>query len=349
MARLAIARRDLRSLSREKTIVLALLVQLFVAAFSSFLVVGLTSLYDPGAVSGGGVTVATTGNASDALIAAADEVQGLRIEPYPSAGTAQDAFEANAVEGVLVATYTGTGSRISVEATVPRGSLRTTLVVTRIRAALEALERAERRQRAAHLERPVLGLPPEVDASPYFGFTYAVLLPLLLFLPVFISGSIAVDSLTEEVERGTLELLRTAPITLGDIVDGKAAAAIVLAPIQAAIWLVLLSLNGIAIHNPLVLLVLVVALTVGFVALAVALSLLVPSRQRAQLLYSTAILVGFGGAVALPEHPAGTVAKLAVGSPGTLTRPLVGSYLAVAVVFAIGVRLAITHVDLDRL
>ena len=59
--RATIARRDLASLRSEKTIVLALLIQLFIAAFSSFLVVGLTSLYDPGSVQGGGVDVGVSG------------------------------------------------------------------------------------------------------------------------------------------------------------------------------------------------------------------------------------------------------------------------------------------------
>ena len=50
MSRRAIARRELASLSREKTIVLALVIQLCIAGFSSFLVVGLPVLYDPGAI-----------------------------------------------------------------------------------------------------------------------------------------------------------------------------------------------------------------------------------------------------------------------------------------------------------
>lgn len=349
MARLAIARRDLRSLSREKTILLALVVQLFVAAFSSFLVVGLTSLYDPGSVSGGEVEVAATGNASDALVAAAADIEGLRARQYPTEAAARRAFRTNDADGILIASFEGPGRHIAVDATVPRGSLRTTLVVTRVRAALEGLERAERRRRASHLARPVLALPPEVAASPYFGFTYAVLLPLLLFLPVFISGSIVVDSLTEEVERGTLELLRAAPVTLVDVVDGKAAAAIVLAPAQAALWLALLALNGIAVASPVALLVLVLALAGAFVGVGVGASVLFPSRQRAQLLYSTAILVGFGAAALLPEHPATTVARLAVGSPGSLTRPLVAAYAVVAVAVLLAVRRAVARVDPERL
>lgn len=338
-ARIAVARRDLDSLSREKTIVLALLIQLFVAAFSSFLVVGLTSLYDPGSVSGG-VEVGVTGNASDDLVAAASDQDGLRVVRYPDHASARQDFENGQVQGVVVANHEGPHDRIAIEVTAPRSSLRTTLVVTQVRAALETLERKERVRRSEFLDRPVLPLPPDVPASPYFGFTYTVLLPLLLFLPVFISGSVAVDAITEEVERGTLELLRVAPVTFVEIVDGKAGGAILLAPLQAALWLALLSFNGIAVRNPLALLIVVLALGTLFVSLGVGFSLLTPSRQRAQLLYSTAILLVFGLATALPEHPASTVARLAVGSPGDLTFPFVAGYVVVAALLLAGVRIA---------
>jgi len=47
-SRLTIAGRELSGLRAEKTILLAIAIQLFIAAFSSFLVVGLVSMYDPG-------------------------------------------------------------------------------------------------------------------------------------------------------------------------------------------------------------------------------------------------------------------------------------------------------------
>ena len=49
---LSIARREYNGLLIEKTFVLSLLVQLFIASFSAFLVVGLTSFYDPMALQG---------------------------------------------------------------------------------------------------------------------------------------------------------------------------------------------------------------------------------------------------------------------------------------------------------
>ncbi len=46
-----IARKEFRGLFNERTILLAVLLQLFIALFSSFLMVGLTSMYDPSSLS----------------------------------------------------------------------------------------------------------------------------------------------------------------------------------------------------------------------------------------------------------------------------------------------------------
>ncbi len=46
-----IAKKEFRGLFSERTILLAVLLQLFIALFSSFLMVGLTSMYDPSSLS----------------------------------------------------------------------------------------------------------------------------------------------------------------------------------------------------------------------------------------------------------------------------------------------------------
>jgi len=328
--RVAIARRDLASLSREKTIVLALLIQLFVAAFSSFLVVGLTSLYDPGATASGEVDIGVTGEANESLLRAIEETDGAEATVYGSNETAFRGFQSGEVSAVMIATRQP-DRRISVQATAPEGSIRTTLVVVQLREVLQTFERQQRDARAAFLDNPPVPLPEDVSASPYFGFTYTILLPLLLFLPPFISGSVAVDAITEEIERGTLDLLRVAPVDLVDIVDGKAAAMAALAPVQALLWIVLLSFNGINVSHVPLLLVTVGAMAAIVVVIGVTLGLVMGERKSAQLLYSIGVLALFASAVFLPEHPATTVAKLAVDSATTTTYVLVVVYVALAV------------------
>jgi ABC-type Na+ efflux pump permease subunit len=345
--RTTIAKRELSSLSREKTIVLALLIQLFIAAFSSFLVVGLTSLYDPSSVEGQTVRVGVTGETQDELLAAAGEQDSVEAVAFDDRAAAMQAFDAGAVNAVLEGDLVQreSGAVIEVVATAPEENIRTTLIIVQLREVLTTLEERAREDRAASLSVQPVEEPPETGSSPYFGFTYTILIPLLLFLPPFISGSISVDAITEEIERGTLELLRVAPVSLVDIVDGKAAGMILLAPLQAVLWIALLSLNGIAIRNVVPLVVLVTALATIVVVVGTLLGLLTAKRRQAQLLYSVLVIVLFGGAVLLPEHPATTVAKLAVASATASTYIHVAGFAVVAAVLYAVTRRYVGDID----
>jgi ABC-type Na+ efflux pump permease subunit len=349
--RTTIARREIASLSREKTIVLALLIQLFIAAFSSFLVVGLTSLYDPSSVEGEGVQVGVTGEVQDRLNETAREVDGVTVVEYGSREAALDSFDRGAIDAVLVANQTATasGPRIDVTAIAPEENLRTTLVVVKIRELLTEFERTERDRRSVNLEFQPTDPPEDVDASPYFGFTYTVLIPLLLFLPPFISGSVSVDAVTEEIERGTLELLRVAPLSLVDIVDGKALGMALLAPAQALLWIALLSLNNIAVNNVIPILLFVTAIAVVVVVLGVVLGLATARRRQAQLLYSVLVILLFGAAIFLPEHPATTVAKLAVDSATPVTYAHVFGFAVAAAILYGAARRYAANLDVESL
>ena len=345
--RLTIAKRELQVLGREKTIILALVIQLFVAAFSGFLVVGLVSLYDPGSVEGYQIDAAVTGNASGEMLTAIDQraaVSGVQYET--TTGAFQD-FESGQVDVVFETSRAN--DRLFVTMTAPEGSIETTLIVSEGQEALRALERQLRFDRASSLSNTPLALPPDTGGNPYFDFTYTILLPLLVFLPVFISGSITVDSITEEAEQGTLELLRVAPVTLVDIVDGKSVAMIAIAPLQAMLWLFLLTLNGVAIANAGWLFALVAATATIVVALSVAVSLLAPDRRSAQLLFSVGVLLFFAGATLLPADPANTAARLAIDSATPTTRLAVIVYGAVAVAAAVAVRQLAKRTDPNTL
>jgi ABC-type Na+ efflux pump permease subunit len=150
-------------------------------------------------------------------------------------------------------------------------------------------------------------------------------------LPAFISGSVAADTITEEVDAGTLPLLLVTPLSAAEIADGKMLATIALAPLQAGAWLALLGLNGTAIADPLAVVAFTGAVATILVALGVGVALRFRKRQSAQLLYSLSVFVVFGLAALLPESPPNTVAKLALGSATDLTYGLVAGYLAVGV------------------
>jgi ABC-2 type transport system permease protein len=339
-ARVTIAGREVRSLLNEKTILLALAIQLFVAAFSSFLVVGLVSLYDPGGVSGVEIDAAIAGDDVEDLEAAVEETPGLVAERYGSRETARTAFAAGSVDAALLAS-TGPDGVTEVQVLVPDSNVRTTIVVVQVRKALKAYERIERSQRESSLTKATLDLPPRIGASPYFGFTYTVLVPLLLFLPVFIGGSITVDSLTEEIDRGTLELLRVAPVTMTDIVEGKLLAAAGLAPLQAALWMLLLSANGTPVSNIPALIALVSGAAMLVVVMGAGIALIAPDRRAAQTIYSLGVLGVFGLAALTSVNPANLAARLAIDSAGPTAFLVVAAAVAAGIAAVLGSRVVI--------
>lgn len=325
-----IARRELAALRREKTILLAILIQLFIAAFSSFLLVGLVSLYDPSGVAGSGVVLGVTGNASGLVIDTFENEDTPKLVEFDDEGAAESAFSEGRIDGVLVVSEQASG-RLRVEAVAPDESVRSTLIVVELRDLLQRLERQRRLALADRLGRDPVPLPDVPTVPPTFGFTYTVLIPLLVFLPVFVAGSVATDTITEEFDTGTLELLRVTPLSPAEIVEGKMLAMVALVPLQAGAWLLLLRLNGTLIAHPGAILVLATATGVMSVALGSRLALRFQQRQSAQLLYSILIILAFVMASALPETPVNAVAKLAIGSAGVGPALLIVGYVVVAV------------------
>lgn len=345
--RLVIAGKEIRGLSREKTIVLALAIQLFVAAFSSFLVVGLVSLYDPGEVEGGEIEAAVTGEAADRLLEAAAEHDRVGTTEYEDATAARAAFDRGEADVAFV--VTPDGDRLRVATLVPDANVETTLYVAEARTVLETLERHERSDRSDHLESSLLAPPGDADGSPFYEFTYTVLLPLLVILPAFISGSITVDSITEEVDRGTLELLRVAPVSLVDVIDGKALATIGIVPPQVAAWLWLVGRGGSPIADPAWIVLLATALATLVVILAATTAVLSPDRRSGQFLYSVGVIALFAGATVLPYGPINAIARLSIGSADLATYAVVIAVCLAAIVGYAALRRLVAEVDPETL
>jgi ABC-type Na+ efflux pump permease subunit len=292
--------------------------------------------------------VGVAGSGGDEVASVLADGDGVQVRRYEDAVAAQEAFQAREVDAVLVTNETVNGT-IEVRAVVPEENIRTTIAVVQIRESMEDLEHRLRLEYRDDVDVKPLHVPTRASASPYFGFTYTVLVPLLLFLPVFISGSIAVDSLTEESQRGTLELLRVAPLSLADIVDAKLFATALLAPLQALAWLVLLGVNGTVIANVPALLLVVTGLAFAVVSGGVAVALWSSDRRQAQFLYSTGILAAATFSGLLPEHPANTVARLAIGTTDGTTFALAAAYATLGLVAYFGVRVAVGRLDPETL
>jgi ABC-2 type transport system permease protein len=343
-----VARKELAGINYEKTILFAILLQLFVALFSSFLMVGLTSLYDPSSVSqysrfrysiayaGGNSTLLDRlGESEDFTIYEMDlseALQSLRERKLAAVLYVPDT-PPDAPDPVQVTLYT------------LQNDIQATVVGVKLKEVLLGFEKDLRDARAARITAEPLEVqfPPAARAEGFYEFVYGLLIPLLMFMPAIISASLIIDLITEEYQHGTLETLVSTPVTFTEMVWGKILACEILVPVQAAAWLVLLAVNGIRIQNPVPVLILVSAASLILILLSALTALHYRERTAAQFIYSTALVVVILLVVAFPGNPLNLIVRASVGNAG----PEIAS--AILLVSAAAALLGyLTHLYADR-
>jgi ABC-type Na+ efflux pump permease subunit len=167
-----------------------------------------------------------------------------------------------------------------------------------------------------------------------------VLLPILMFFPAFVAGSMSIDSLTEEIENNTMQTLLSAPLTVNGMISAKILSVILLSGLQCAAWLFLMRSNGISIQNTgwVFLLALIVS---GITATSAALgAILLKDRERSQFIYALMLLASVAVSNLLNLSPITTLSRLAIGDPY-----LSGWNIALFVVFLGGLYLALWKVS----
>ena len=316
-----IAKKELRGLSSEKTIVFAVLLQVFIAMFSSFLLVGLTTMYDPEALEG--YSTATYGigyaGADSPLIDEFERRDDLILHRM-DLDRALSALREREVAAVVYVPDTPPDAEEPVKITLylVRNDLQSSIINVKVKEVLQDYEKELREVRADRMTSFPVGLnfPESGNDENFFEFVYGLLIPLLVLLPAIISAALIIDLITEEYQRRTLETLMSTPVTFTEMIWGKIAACAVLVPVQAGAWLFLLGLNGIAVNNAVA--ILLHASTVGFflILLAALVALHYRERTSAQFIFSTALVVVLLVVMAVPRNPLNLMVRLAVDTAG---------------------------------
>ena len=311
---LAVVKKELVSVLRDRTIVISVLIQLFIASFSSALLLGMLSLYDSDTImkySGAGIKIGMVGAEGGPLKKFMEE-RGLTVVSYPKLADAETEFFQNKVSAIVVVPE-GVRDTAEIKLYLPDFEAVSSLIRMVIQEPLKQYENYLRGQNGIEVRYIDLKGKP----STSFEFVYSVLLPMLMFFPAFVSGSMSVDSLTEEVENNTLPTLLSAPLSLNGMIGAKVTSSVVIAIAQCAAWLSLLRLNGIAIQNTgwILLLALIVAgITSTFAVLG---AVLLKDRERSQFIYSLSLLAAAAISTLLNVSPLTTLSRLAIGDAYT--------------------------------
>jgi ABC-type Na+ efflux pump permease subunit len=338
----SIAKKEFAELMHEKTFILSILIQLFIASFSTFLVIGLTSFYDPSALGNvelTGTSVAVVGTEESDLYLLL-QASKLDTKLYSDFGRAYTDFYERKVDAIIIAPPDPPeGEQIlNVDIYLPKSEIKATLISLQLK---EPLENYERRVRDIRTQRLPGYEPVELNiierglttSTTYFEFIYVALLPLLMFTPAFISGGLVIDFITEEFERKTMELLMVSPVSLFEIISGKVLLATAIVPLQSFAWMFLLAANMIPIKNPIEILTVVTLIGLILVLLSSIISLTFKDRGVAQLIYSLVLIFLFMSSYLFTNSPLNLVSRLSVESIGMLESGIwIGIYSLVAIV-----------------
>ncbi len=307
---LTIVRKEWRAVLREKTILIAILIQLFIASFSSALLVGLLSIYDPDTMTVEGrvdMPVGVMGDLTSPLITFLRESQ-MKVTPFTDAKEAERAFKADEVVVILYVPE-DKGGTMDMKMYLPRSEVISSLIQVYLHEPLKLYENYLRTERGVVVHFTELqGL-----SSTTFEFLYGVLIPLLMLFPAFVGGSLVIDSLSEELETRTFETLWSAPLSLNTILAAKISAALVIAVIQCLFWLALLRLNHIDIQNLALVLLLATLTAAILLSVCAFITMALRDRERSQFLYALFMLVAGSLTYFFDSGPIQLTTRLAIG------------------------------------
>ena len=306
----AMVKKELRSVTREKTIAIALVIQLFIASFSSVILIGLLSFYDPESIglnARANIKVGVIGNLGSALVEFLKD-SNVKVETFSSSRDAEDAFKAGVIDAVTFIPEDSEGV-VEMQLFLPQAETRSTMILMVLKEPLKRYENYLRERRSVRVRySDIEGLHPTTHE-----FLYSFIVPILMFFPAFIAGSMVIDSVSEELENHTLETLWSAPLSLRAIFGAKIVAALVLTVVQCVLWSILLRFNHIYIQN-LGLTLLLAAMVAAINAVGSALiATYFKDRERAQFMYSLFILMAVGMGYSLDSSPLILMTRLATG------------------------------------
>ncbi|MBU4535989.1 MAG: ABC transporter permease [Euryarchaeota archaeon] len=123
--------------------------------------------------------------------------------------------------------------------------------------------------------------PLALDSSYFVEIMYGFIVPFILLLPFFLASNIVTDSVVGEKERKTFEVLLMTPLSGPMVIAGKILPILLFSLIQSGAWIMLLYFLQVPVYNPLLLMVLLFFVGLGFIGMGVLISMLVDSTKEA--------------------------------------------------------------------
>jgi ABC-2 type transport system permease protein len=310
---LALLKRELRSIAREKTIMFAIIVQFFIASFSSIILVGIMAFYDPASIGDNThvrIRVGVVGDMQSPLLGYLQD-RNIRVRQYADMAGAEVAFRSGRVDTVMLIPESRDGV-VDMRLTMPELDTKKTVIFMMLDEPLKRYENYLREANGVELNYNNTGGKPHTT----YEFLYSLIVPILMLFPALIAGSIVIDTVSEEFENKTFDTLTAAPVSLEQVIMSKISAAVITAVIQVVMWVGLLRLNDIVIQNSVLVMLMAVIVAAAISVGTAIMALYFKDRERTQFVYSLVLVAVIGGSYFLNPSPFGLITRLATGDPG---------------------------------
>jgi len=317
---MALLKRELRSITKEKTIMFAIIVQFFIASFSSIIMVGIMAFYDPSSIGENsnvhirsGVIIDTESGVTkaeyNALISNLFN-GGVMVEKFGSMEYACGLLERGRLDTVIGMTK-GADGVVNMKLVMPELDTKKTVVYMVLDQPLKEFETWLRDRAGVEIRYADNSGAPHTT----YEFLYSLIVPILMLFPALIAGSIVIDTVSEEFENKTFDTLTAAPVSIAQVTMSKVTAAVITAAVQLGLWVGLLRLNDIVVNNAVLVITLgVIIATIIAVSTAI-MALYFKDRERTQFFYSIVLVALIGGSYFLDPSPFGLITRLAAGDP----------------------------------
>jgi ABC-2 type transport system permease protein len=139
-------------------------------------------------------------------------------------------------------------------------------------------------------------VPIALDSAYFVEVMYGFIVPFILLLPFFLGSNIVTDSVVGEKERKTFEILLMAPLSSYMVIIGKIIPILLFSLIQSVVWILVLDILRVPIYNPILIILVLFFLGLGFIGVGILISMLVDSTKEANsaitllLVFATFIL-----------------------------------------------------------
>jgi len=328
---LAVFYKEARSISRERTFITTILLQVFLILFYSLAILGIYIIMNPYGQYGTIDVLVVQNEFLDMDFVRLMDGFDVQIGPRDT-GEHDAVLEFTDSDPAILYVYTrGKGFRAS-------------YVIAELKDVLKRYENLKKRESLGIVTSSDLDAGISTSrlsiSSLVFEFRYFLLVPLLMFLPIYLSAVLFIDLFTEEIANKTLVLLKAAPVSMAWVIAQKMLAALLLSMAQAIAWVVILEFRHIHIRNPLPMLGLLFLANVAIILFAGVVSINFRDRSVSQVILSF-VVVALLVTKSFSFNTLNLVTKLAVIDL-PLSQMLLHAAMLICIIAALSVAVAIS-------